>query len=323
MASIRKRGVSWVADVYKDGKRKSKSFPTKAQARSWAMEMESRLSEGVDHDATMGDLFKRYSEEISDSKKGAIWENRRLNALMDSPMATIRLVDIKREHFDQWIQTRLKAVKSSTVNRELNLISHSLTWARRWRMMEHNPMTDLERPKDPPHRDRRIAPEEEKAIPVALGYFEEIPVTQQKQRVAVAFLFALETAMRAGEIVSLIEDNIYLDRRVVYLPETKNGRPRWVPLSTEAVRLLKRVEPWKEGKPFPMKSGHLSTVFRKAVLSCEIKDLTFHDTRHEAITRLAKKLDVLDLARMVGHSDIKQLRTYYNATADEIAQLLD
>lgn len=47
--------------------------------------------------------------------------------------------------------------------------------------------------------------------------------------------------------------------------------------------------------------------------------LTFHDTRHEAITRLAKKLHVLDLARMVGHSDIRQLHTYYNETAADIA----
>jgi integrase len=50
--------------------------------------------------------------------------------------------------------------------------------------------------------------------------------------------------------------------------------------------------------------------------------LTFHDTRHEAITRLAAKLNVLDLARMVGHRDIKQLQVYYNAPAEEIAMRL-
>jgi len=59
------------------------------------------------------------------------------------------------------------------------------------------------------------------------------------------------------------------------------------------------------------------------VSKTKIKDLTFHDTRHEAITRLAKKLDVLDLARMVGHRDIKQLLTYYNKSAKEIASQLD
>ena len=54
-----------------------------------------------------------------------------------------------------------------------------------------------------------------------------------------------------------------------------------------------------------------------------IEDLHCPDTRHEAITRLAKKLDVLDLARMAGHKDLRQLMTYYNATAEELAAKLD
>ena len=50
-----------------------------------------------------------------------------------------------------------------------------------------------------------------------------------------------------------------------------------------------------------------------------LENLTFHDTRHEGLTRLARKLDVLDLARMVGHRDPRSLMIYYNATATEIA----
>lgn len=50
-----------------------------------------------------------------------------------------------------------------------------------------------------------------------------------------------------------------------------------------------------------------------------IEDMHFHDTRHEAITRLAKKIDVLDLARMVGHKDLRQRMVYYNASASETA----
>ncbi len=54
-----------------------------------------------------------------------------------------------------------------------------------------------------------------------------------------------------------------------------------------------------------------------------IEDLTFHDTRHEAITRLARKLNVLELARMVGHRDLKMLQIYYNESAASIAKRLD
>ncbi|MEN8330573.1 site-specific integrase, partial [Acinetobacter baumannii] len=40
-------------------------------------------------------------------------------------------------------------------------------------------------------------------------------------------------------------------------------------------------------------------------------------------TRLARKLEVLDLARMIGHKDLRSLMVYYNATASEIATRLD
>ena len=45
-------------------------------------------------------------------------------------------------------------------------------------------------------------------------------------------------------------------------------------------------------------------------------------TEHDAITRLAQKLNVLQLARMVGHRDIRPLQTYHNETAESMARLL-
>ena len=65
-----------------------------------------------------------------------------------------------------------------------------------------------------------------------------------------------------------------------------------------------------------------SATFQKAVRALELNDLHFHDTRHEATTRLSKKLDIMDLARMTGHKDLKSLMVYYNATPKEIAAQL-
>jgi integrase len=73
----------------------------------------------------------------------------------------------------------------------------------------------------------------------------------------------------------------------------------------------------------PFNSKTMSTLYRKAVKTTPIENLTFHDSRHEAITRLADKLDVLELARMVGHKNINQLMTYYNKTAEQLAAKLD
>ncbi|MGH1470114.1 MAG: tyrosine-type recombinase/integrase [Cellvibrionaceae bacterium] len=320
MASFRKLpSGKWEYAVSVDGVRKSKSFSTKAAGRSWASETEMLLGKksGLVGDFTLAELFDRYASEISESKKGARWEIIRLNKFKTYAISSIKLTDLQREDIEQWIDERLRTVKASSVNRELNLVSHCLTQARRWRWMNHSPMADLRRPKNPPARDRRIKDIELETLAVVLGYSEDIPVETQRQKVFLAVLFAIETAMRASEICSLTD--IDEKNRTAYLSDTKNGHARYVPLSSEAIRLWERLP----NGCFDISAGAISTHFTSAVNKSGIKDLTFHDSRHEAITRLANKMGVLDLARMTGHKNIKELSTYYNASASEIAKLLD
>jgi integrase len=156
-----------------------------------------------------------------------------------------------------------------------------------------------------------------------LGYErDQMPKTLQ-QHLAAAFLLALETGMRQGEILGLTWGRVFLKERYVRLEDTKNGDARNIPLSSAAVRLLER-QPRVEAEPrcFPVASASADALWRKARKNAKIADLKFHDSRHEAITRLAKKLDVLDLARMIGHRDPRSLMIYYNATATELAARL-
>ena len=72
-----------------------------------------------------------------------------------------------------------------------------------------------------------------------------------------------------------------------------------------------------------MSARNLDANFRKYRERAGVEGITFHDTRHLAITRLSKRLDVLALARMTGHRDLKQLQRYYNESAEELAGRLD
>jgi integrase len=78
----------------------------------------------------------------------------------------------------------------------------------------------------------------------------------------------------------------------------------------------------EDGRCLQLNTTQLDALFRKAKQKALIEDLHFHDTRHTAITRLAKKLDVLPLARIVGHKDLRQLMVYYNESAETLAQQL-
>ncbi|MEZ5691148.1 MAG: site-specific integrase [Rickettsiales bacterium] len=328
MATINRRGKKWVAEVRSKGFYKSQTFESKIEAQGWALEVEAGLGKfgKVVKGKTFGDALRRYADKISPAKKGARWEAVRLKKLEKDFLSEISLVNISASDFRKWIEKRSGEVSPSTVNRELNLISSVLKECRaRWRWMEHNPLADVKRPKDPPPRDRRWSQKDIERILLALEYEEDLEIKTTRQQIAVAVLLALETAMRRGEIWGLRWDNVHLKERYIHLPETKNGTKRNVPLSSRAVVLIEKMQSVKNntGKVFTCSETSTETIFRRMLNLAGLKDLRFHDLRHEAITRLAKKLDVLDLARMVGHRDPRSLMIYYNATASEIAGLLD
>ena len=107
-------------------------------------------------------------------------------------------------------------------------------------------------------------------------------------RIGAALLFAIEMAMRAGEIAGLTWDRVDLDKRTARLIETKNGTKRDVPLSAEAIRLINQVRSDSDNI-FNLTASQIDVNFRAAKARAMITDLHFHDSRHEAITRLAKK----------------------------------
>jgi integrase len=329
MASIKKYRDSWRAQIQVKDVRESKLFATKGEAQVWAGEREAQLRRmadtGIDTDKTCKDAFDRYLTEVSTHKRGGRWEEIRLNAIQShvisgKVLGDIRVSELTSEMLGKWRDERLKTVAGATVNRELNLLSHIFTTARReWKWIKESPTTDVRRPKGSPPRDRRISEDEIERICLALGYAES--VSNKSEAVAAAFLFAIETAMRAGEICGLTWGDI--TGSVAHLPMTKNGSKRDVPLSARAVELLGQLPKGDPGDAcFGITTASLDALYRKAKERAGIEGLTFHDTRHEAITRLAKKLNVLELARMVGHKDLRMLQIYYNESAHEIAKRL-
>ena len=301
------------------GVRLSGTFTTKAAALAWESEKRSTITAPVGSGKTCGDAFIKYADEVSPTKRGERWELLRLASFGKSKLAQVAIRDVKTADVAAWRDERLKSVAGSTVNRELNLLSNVFTVARKeWGWLTDSPTKDVRRPLDPPSRDRRITSDEIKMICHVLG-FDDV-VTTKNQAVAVAFLFAIETAMREGEIAKLRPE--FIKDAVAHLPAEicKSGHKRDVPLSKEALRLLSLLP---KDTLFGLTADSIDVNFRNARDKTPIKDLHFHDTRHEAITRLAKKLHVLELARMTGHRDINQLQGYFNQSATDTVHKLD
>jgi integrase len=271
-------------------------------------------------DIAVGALFERYAREVSPRKRGGAREVIRLGRMLRDNLALVRLPSLQPAHLAMWRDRRLAEVSEASVLRDWALLNHVFVMAvKEWHVLPENPLKGVTKPKAPSVRDRRITDDEITRLVHCAGYERDKPVGTMAARVGAAFLFAIETGMRAGEICALAWEHVR--GAVAYLPMTKNGFSRSVPLSSEALRIVGQLP--REGVlVFGLIPRQVDALFRKIRSRALIDDLHFHDSRHEAITRLARKLDVLDLARMVGIRDLKILMVYYNAAPSEIAARL-
>jgi integrase len=326
MASIQKIGDSWKAQVTVNGQRKSKRFNTKAEANLWAarteVELADRRAGRIPEDKTFTDLLDRYEREVSVNKRGHRWEAVRLRLLSKMAIGSVKLAEINETDVVRWRDERLKQVSESSVNREWALLSAACTVAvKEFRWLNVNPFLLPKKPKPSAPRTRRVNADDIEKILFALGYSDECELDTQTKRVGAAFLFAIETAMRAGEIVNMTWDHV--KERYVHLPMTKNGHSRDVPLSSKARAILARL-PREGDSCFGITSQNLDALFRRAKARVGIDDLHFHDSRAEALTRLSKVFQPMELAKVSGHRDLRiLLNTYYRVTVDELADKLD
>lgn len=325
MAYIRRQGTKWEASIARKGVRKSRRFRTKNEAILWASDFERNLEEGksITPDITFSQLLDKYMREISIKKRGYLKECNRISALQKYDICNTKIKDLSKKHFAEWRDKRSTEVSGSSVIRDMNILSHCLTIAvKEWEYLDSNPMTGMQWPKKNNARTKIITDEEERVLLLAMCY-KEGEVTNIRSRVAYVFLFALETAMRAGEICGLNYEDINLKDKTAFLSQTKNGTSRTVPLSNKAITLINQV--YSGTNPvFGITTRQLDSHFRIAKKECGITDIHFHDTRSKALTRLSKILDPFELAKMAGHKNLEMLiEVYYRRSMSDIAKTLD
>lgn len=321
MATFNKCPSGWRVRVRKAGQTHTATLPTKAAAQQWATQVEADILAGKlgnIPDKTFKDLVDRYLKEVTPTKRGERPERHRLNRTIDDDLGKVRLPQLGPEHFSAWRDRRLRSVSAASVLREWATLAHVCNVAvKEWRWLRVNPMVGIKKPPQPAPRQRIIAPAEIDAVLHACG----VDYSTAQGRVGAAFEFALETAMRAGEICGLTWEHVH--PKHVHLPKTKNGDTRDVPLSSRAQEIVKLMP--KDGDTvFGLRSSILDALFRKAKARALVEGFTFHDSRANALTRLSKKLNVMQLARVSGHRDLRILqRVYYRVAVDDIADIIN
>jgi hypothetical protein len=310
MAYIHKHGDRWRVQINKQGLRKTKVFDTKREAQAWALEMEVTAKERATGWRTFADAAKEYARTKSQAKAGKPWELRRIDGFVShfglKPLGELDSPDMAR-----WRDSRLQSVSASTVVREANLLKHILSTARdEWRWMDNDPWRGVKLPQENPARHQRWT------WPLILRVLKEGRRRDGKTKEVIdAFHIALRTGMRLQEVLAAPEG--YDPKRQVVRVKTKTApKGEDIPVGRIAAKLIQR-------PPFLVQPNEASVLFRKLTKSLLIDGLTFHDARASSLTLLAKKVDVMVLARISRHKDIGLLhRVYYRTTAEDIAKRL-
>lgn len=343
MASIRKRGeYQWCAQIEKKNRatglihKEIKTFRTWDAADTWATGVEADLARGVYNDTRLAaktplrTLIQKHIDEVSPRKRGAKQEIVRLKKWLTHELADRMLTLIYPADFAEYISERRKAGRAEqTIKSEIIAISNVFKIAKcDWGYKIENPIRDISKPKGSKKRTQRILQKDWIKIKA------ELQKCRNPNFVLMAE-FAIETAMRQGELLEMNWNDIDLRGRHVIVKgkdttgKQVEGKERIVPLSLRAVELLKAL-PRHVDKSVPAfqvnykTSGDgLSRAFKSACIAAGIPEARFHDTRHEAASRMAPHFEMQELMKIGGWETPSQVVRYYNPTAKELNKKMD
>lgn len=352
MASIRKRGAyQWEARIRRAGYPvQSDTFESRPQAEAWARALESEMDRGVfvsraeAERTSLAEALERYAHEITPQKKGAMVELGRIRAWKRHRLASRTLASLRGRDFADFVaQRKSQGLSAHTIRLELALVSHLFTVARKaWGMESLGSPVDAARiacPKLPSGRERRLAAGEEARMRRAAQEYETSHPGAGPIGSVVGF--ALETAMRRGELAAMRWEHLDRDKRVLRVPESKNGTPRGVPLSSRATQILSALPRRLDGQVWALRRDSISQAFSRVLRNARVRyeeecarsgvkpeatllaDLRFHDLRHEAISRLFERgLNPMEVAAISGHKTLQMLKRYTHLRAEDLVARL-
>jgi integrase len=301
------------------------SFPSKSEALAWAREQEleadqrrpqvHRVLKGI----TVANVVARYRDEVVPRKRGADRETLTLNAFLRHPLARVALSDVTTGMVNAYCAERLGRVKAGTLNRELDILRHAFSTARaNWDVpLVNNIFASVVRPKSAAPRERRLRTGERERLQAAC-------VQCRNPYIRYLVELAVETAMRRGELLKARWLDVNFEKRTMHIPVTKNGHARTIPLSGEALVLLRNLRASPAERLLPVTENSAKMAWKRLVKRAGLADLRFHDLRHEAISRLFEKgLNVPEVALISGHRDPRMLFRYTHPNPELIAAKLD
>jgi len=333
MAYIRKRkGKFSVAIRKKHGQRIYKTFDLKSDALSFAKETELQIQQNRYKDiseaskTTLKIVIQRYVREKIKNKADKKRERSKYNVILRNDICNKTLTDLRTSDFAKFRDQRLEiGITNSTINRELSAMRVAIqTSIDEWDCwLPENPVKSSIKLTENPARERRLKAGEYEKLMVACKRNSKF--SSPSIYWCPAINWAIETAMRLSEQLSLRWENINVVKRTAFIPAqmTKTKRSRTVALTDKALEVLKEIPRHIHGKVFPMSLNYHNRGWRALCKRAGVEGLRWHDLRREAISRMFERgLSITEVQSITGHKTLQMLADYTQHPAEILAEKL-
>jgi len=331
---VRKKGKNFFIDYYAGPKRYREMVgPNRREAEAALGKKLGEIREGRFFDRkeypsiTVEELAEKFLEwaKVKKSAEGYRVHSRPIvEHFMGRLISTITEHDVERfRSVRKDTPTRNKTPRSaSTLNHELKMLRGMMSKAVAWGLLEKNPAAAVKLLPETKGRMRFLSIEEVgKLLDAASRHLRPI------------LICALETGMRRGEILSMKWSDVDMKNMTIFLPETKNGKSRHVPMSsrlratlaalprrlgtdyvfTGEAKVGKRNQVGIPGKPF----HDVRTAFENACARAGIENFRFHDLRHTAASHMIMVgVPFKTVGEILGHKTAAMTERYSHLTPE-------
>ena len=325
MGSIRVRQGRYQANVRRKGYATvTKTFTSREVAKHWIKSTEIAIEKGEYSpkiSTTVGEMLDKYKLICLPNHKGEDASEQYRIKLLKNYFGEIPLCDLTQAHLAEYRDERLKLVQPQTVKRDLSILSSAINTAIiEWNIpLKMNPVSKIRWKHTDQPRDRRFEDGEEAQL-----------LSHATPSMARMIAVAVETAVRRRELLRIKRSHINFSKQTLEIGLTKTGKPRTIPLSSRALKAIReqlraseKVIPIEEEPIFQITGSRLFKDFQKLREEIGMIDFRWHDLRHEATSRLFEKgLNIMEVASITGHQDLKMLKRYTHLRAEDLVARL-
>ncbi|MFN9833182.1 MAG: tyrosine-type recombinase/integrase [Phenylobacterium sp.] len=237
-----------------------------------------------------------------------------------------RLTDINSRSVAQWLSDKqASGLAPATVEKIRVIFGRSFVLGSRWDVpgCDRNPTRGVPRKPLNNARERFLSAEEAARLRLAVA---ESQNTQLQHIVGLLLL----TGARVRELLDARWEHVDVERRAWFIPTSKTGKPRYVPLSSAALEILETLPrfkgcPWLLPNPETLKPFvSIRHGWLRAIRVARLPGLRIHDLRHSAASFMVNSgVDLFAVGKVLGHASYQSTQRYSHLANDTLLRAVE